>query len=148
MTVPRTFILQSRCLSITPADYSSGASASAASSSIPLYSTAEVAGFKVEKHLGLVTANAVLTNSAWKEMSSIFTSFAGGELHEFTLLQEESRDVALARLQERAKDMGANAVLGVRFATSSISGGKTAYPVNGTEFLVFGTAVVVSTTEL
>ena len=65
-----------------------------------------------------------------------FKNFFGGELKGYTELLSESRDEAIARLQEQASALGANAVVNVRFSTSSIAAGAS-------EIFVYGTAVIV-----
>ena len=64
-------------------------------------------------------------------------SIFGGELSGYTELLHESREEALARLQQQASAIGADAVLNVRFSTSSITSGAA-------EIFVYGTAVKVS----
>ena len=63
------------------------------------------------------------------------TSF-GGELKGYTELLSESRDEAIARMTQQAQTLGANAVINVRFSTSSIAAGAS-------EIFVYGTAVIV-----
>ena len=63
-------------------------------------------------------------------------NLVGGEIAEYTKLLAESREQALDRMNTEAKRLGANAVLGVRFATSMVMSGAA-------ELLAFGTAVVV-----
>ena len=68
-------------------------------------------------------------------MASIKNIF-GGELAGYTELLSESRDQAIERMQEQAKQMGANAIVNVRFSTSSVAAGAA-------EIYVYGTAVTV-----
>ena len=63
-------------------------------------------------------------------------NIVGGEVSEYTKLLAESREESLRRLEERAEELGANAVVGMRFMTSVIMGGAA-------EILAYGTAVVV-----
>jgi uncharacterized protein YbjQ (UPF0145 family) len=65
-----------------------------------------------------------------------FKNIFGGELKGYTELLSESRDEAIARLQQQASALGANAVVNVRFSTSSIAAGAS-------EIFVYGTAVIV-----
>jgi len=60
----------------------------------------------------------------------------GGELKGYTELLSESRDQALNRMQEEAENLGANAVVNIRFSTSSVTSGAS-------EIYVYGTAVTV-----
>ena len=61
-------------------------------------------------------------------------NIAGGEIHEYTKLLAESREQAIDRMVERAEELGADAVLGVRLMTSMVAGGVA-------EILAYGTAV-------
>jgi uncharacterized protein YbjQ (UPF0145 family) len=60
----------------------------------------------------------------------------GGEITEYTKLLAESREQALDRMAQNAEEMGANAVVQLRFATSTLMGGAA-------ELLAYGTAVIV-----
>jgi uncharacterized protein YbjQ (UPF0145 family) len=60
----------------------------------------------------------------------------GGEIREYTKLLGESREQAIDRMAEQARDMGANAIIAMRFSTSMIMGGAA-------ELLAYGTAVVL-----
>ena len=60
----------------------------------------------------------------------------GGELKGYTELLRESRDEAIKRMESQAQQMGANAVINVRFSTSSVAAGAA-------EIYVYGTAVTV-----
>ena len=61
----------------------------------------------------------------------------GGEITEYTKLMAEAREQALDRMEDEAKRMGANAIVGVRFSTSVVLGGAA-------ELLAYGTGVVIS----
>ena len=63
-------------------------------------------------------------------------NFFGGELKGYTELLNESRDEAIERMQEQALQAGANAILNVRFSTSSVAAGAA-------EIFAYGTAVVL-----
>jgi uncharacterized protein YbjQ (UPF0145 family) len=65
-----------------------------------------------------------------------FKNVFGGELKSYTELLAESRDQALARMQEEAAQLGANAIVNIRFSTSSVAAGAS-------EIYVYGTAVTV-----
>ena len=65
-----------------------------------------------------------------------FKNFFGGELKGYTELLAESREQAMERMSQQAKTAGANAILNVRFSTSSIAKGAA-------EIFVYGTAVTV-----
>jgi uncharacterized protein YbjQ (UPF0145 family) len=69
-----------------------------------------------------------------KDISAGLRSLVGGEITEYTGMMAESREQALQRMLDRAKEMNANAIVGIRFQTSMIMQGSA-------ELLVYGTAV-------
>lgn len=93
-------------------------------------------GKKVIKHLGLVQGSSVRAKHAGKDIMAGFKNMFGGELKAYTELLQESREEATQRMIEQAEAIGANAVLNVRFSTSSIAAGAA-------EIYVYGTAVVL-----
>jgi uncharacterized protein YbjQ (UPF0145 family) len=95
-----------------------------------------VPGKRVTKHLGLVQGSTVRAKHVGKDLFASLKNIVGGELKAYTELLQESRDEALARMVKQAQAVGANAVLNVRFATSSITQGAA-------ELFAYGTAVVL-----
>lgn len=95
-----------------------------------------VPGFSVTQHLGLVQGNSVRAKHVGRDLMAGFKNFFGGELRGYTELLNESREEATQRMQEQAKSLGGNAVINVRFATSSVAPGAA-------ELFVYGTAVVL-----
>lgn len=95
-----------------------------------------VPGKRVMKHLGLVQGSTVRAKHVGKDLFASLKNIVGGELKAYTELLQESRDEALARMVKQAQAAGANAVLNVRFATSSITQGAA-------ELFAYGTAVVL-----
>ncbi|GAB1258849.1 YbjQ family protein [Aurantivibrio plasticivorans] len=95
-----------------------------------------VPGRRVREHLGMVQGNTVRAKHAGKDIMAGFKNIFGGELKSYTELLTEAREEATERMIEQAKSIGANAVLNVRFSTSSISAGAA-------ELFVYGTAVVL-----
>lgn len=95
-----------------------------------------VPGKRVAKHLGLVQGSTVRAKHVGKDLFASLKNIVGGELKAYTELLQESRDEALERMVKQAKAVGANAVLNVRFATSSITQGAA-------ELFAYGTAVVL-----
>lgn len=93
-------------------------------------------GKKVTKHLGLVQGSSVRAKHAGKDIMAGIKNMFGGELKAYTELLQESREEATERMVEQAQAIGANAVLNVRFSTSSITAGAA-------EIYVYGTAVVL-----
>jgi uncharacterized protein YbjQ (UPF0145 family) len=95
-----------------------------------------VPGKRVVKHLGLVQGSTVRAKHVGKDLLAGFKNIVGGELKAYTELLQESREEATARMVKQAEAVGANAVLNVRFATSSITQGAA-------ELFAYGTAVVL-----
>jgi len=80
-------------------------------------------GKRVMKHLGLVQGSTVRAKHVGKDLFASLKNIVGGELKAYTELLQESRDEAIERMVKQAQAIGANAVLNVRFATSSITQG-------------------------
>lgn len=99
-----------------------------------------VPGMRVRRHLGLIQGSTVRAKHVGKDFMAGLKNIFGGELTGYTELMNESREAAMARLQEQATALGANAILNVRFATSTIA-------VGASEILVYGTAVELERIE-
>ncbi len=95
-----------------------------------------VPGKQITKHLGLVQGSSVRAKHVGRDIMASFKNIFGGELKGYTELLQESRDEAVNRMIEQADSLGANAVLNVRFSTSSIAAGAA-------ELFAYGTAVVM-----
>ena len=76
---------------------------------------------KVEAHYGLVNGSTVRAKHAWRDFMAGLKNFFGGELKGYTELLSESRKESLARMQAEAEELWANAILNIRFATSSVT---------------------------
>lgn len=95
-----------------------------------------IPGQRVVKHLGMVQGNTVRAKHAGKDLLAGLKNIVGGELKGYTELLQEAREEAVQRMIEQARAMGANAVLNVRFSTSSVTAGAA-------ELFAYGTAVVL-----
>ncbi len=95
-----------------------------------------IPGKRVVKHLGMVQGNTVRAKHAGRDIMAGFKNIFGGELKGYTELLQESREEAVARMVQQAEAVGANAVVNVRFSTSSITAGAA-------ELFAYGTAVVL-----
>ena len=84
--------------------------------------------------LGMVSGNMVQSKNMFRDLGAGFKSMVGGELRDYTAMMQEARDEATRRMMEQAYSMGADAILGVSYATSSIMQGAA-------EVLATGTAV-------
>ena len=101
-----------------------------------IVTSSEIAGKKIVKTLGLVRGNTIRARHVGKDILAGFKNILGGEIEEYTKLMAEAREQSLDRMSQAAEEMGANAVIDVRFSTSYIMGAAS-------EILAFGTAVVV-----
>jgi uncharacterized protein YbjQ (UPF0145 family) len=95
-----------------------------------------IPGARVVKTLGLVRGNTIRARHIGHDILAVFRNVVGGEIGEYTKLLAESREQALDRMRDEAQRLGANAVVGMRFATSVVMAGAA-------ELLAYGTAVVV-----
>ncbi len=91
---------------------------------------------RIVKHLGLVQGSSVRAKHMGKDIMAGFKNMVGGELKSYTELLNESREQAVERMKEQARQLGANAVLNIRFSTSSVAAGAA-------EIFAYGTAVVL-----
>jgi uncharacterized protein YbjQ (UPF0145 family) len=94
-----------------------------------------IPGMTITQSLGVVSGSTVRAKNVFKDIGAAFKNIAGGEIKAYTELLQESRNEALFRMLQDASARGANAVVNVRFATSSVAGGAA-------ELLAYGTAVV------
>ena len=101
-----------------------------------LTSSDEVPGRRIVAVVGLVRGNTVRAGHVGRDVSAFFKNLVGGEIEEYTKLMAESREQALDRMVEEARVRGADAIVGLRFATSEIAAGAS-------EFLAYGTAVTL-----
>ena len=96
--------------------------------------TENISGKTIDEHLGTEIGNTIRARHVGKDIQATFRTIMGGEIKEYTSMMAESREQALMRMKDRAKELGADAVVGVRFQTSMILSGTA-------ELLVYGTAV-------
>ncbi len=99
-------------------------------------SSSTIAGKRIVKTLGLVRGNTIRARHIGKDIVAVFKNILGGEIEEYTKLLAESREQSIDRMVAAAEQLGANAIVDVRFSTSYIM-------ANAAEILVYGTAVVV-----
>ncbi len=94
-----------------------------------------IPGKTIVKHLGLVNGSTVRAKHVGRDIMASFKNIFGGELKGYTELLHDSREEAIKRMVAQAESIGANAVVNVRFSTSSIAAGAA-------ELFAYGTAVV------
>jgi len=94
----------------------------------------EVPGKKNFKILGLVRGNTVRARNMGRDIGAGFKSMIGGEVKTYTDMTRDSREEAYNRMINNAIDLKADAIIGVRFATSMVMNGAS-------EMLAYGTAI-------
>lgn len=98
--------------------------------------TETIPGYRISAVKGLVQGNTVRAKHAGRDIAAGFKNLVGGELKGYTELLTESRRQAFERMVAQAQQLGANAVLNVRFTTSAVTAGAA-------ELYAYGTAVIV-----
>jgi uncharacterized protein YbjQ (UPF0145 family) len=98
--------------------------------------TPYVPGYRIVRTLGVTWGLIARSRGLGRNITAGFRALGGGEITEYTQLLDQTRHQALERLQQHAQSMGANAVVGVSFASSELSEVIT-------EILAYGTAVLV-----
>jgi len=97
--------------------------------------TETIAGYHISEIKGLVQGNTVRAKHAGRDIAAGFKNLVGGELKGYTELLTESRRQAVERMLSQAEQLGANAIVNVRFTTSAVTAGAA-------ELYAYGTAVV------
>lgn len=100
-----------------------------------IVSTDNIPGREIEA-LGMVKGSTIQTVNMFKDIGSRFKTIVGGELKNYNKMMDDARDIATKRMVQQAEEMGADAVVAVRFATSAIM-------QSAAEIMVYGTAVKV-----
>ncbi len=96
----------------------------------------QVPGRKIIQHFGLVQGNTIRAKHVGKDFLAGLKNIFGGELSAYTELLAESRKEATDRMVQQAQSMGANAIVNVRYSTSSVAQGAA-------ELYAYGTAVKI-----
>lgn len=95
-----------------------------------------VPGKSIVEHYGIVSGSTVRAKHVGRDIMAGLKNLVGGELTGYTELLHEARDESMERMKAQARELGANAVINVRFSTSSVAQGAA-------ELYVYGTAVLV-----
>ncbi len=101
-----------------------------------LSNTETIPGKTITRFFGVVSGSTVRAKHIGKDILASFKNIVGGELRAYTELLTEAREDAIQRMVEEAQSLGANAVVNVRFSTSSVAQGAA-------ELFAYGTAVNV-----
>lgn len=93
-----------------------------------------VPGKSITQHFGLVSGSNVRAKHLGSDMMASLKNLVGGEIQGYTKLLNETREESISRMVQQAQMLGANAIVNVRFSTSSVAAGAA-------ELYVYGTAV-------
>jgi len=102
--------------------------------------SAGIAGQRVVRTFGLVRGNTIRARHVGRDILALLRNIVGGEIVEYTKMMAEAREQSIDRMTEQATELGANAILNVRFSTSYMMGAAS-------EIMVFGDAVIVEPIE-
>lgn len=95
-----------------------------------------VPGKTITQHFGIVSGSTVRAKHVGRDIMAGLKNIVGGELKGYTELLQESRKQATERMIKQAEQLGANAIVNIRYATSSVAQGAS-------ELYVYGTAVKI-----
>ena len=96
--------------------------------------TSEIPGKKVTQILGVVKGNTIRARHVGRDIAAGFKSLVGGEIKSYTEMTSQAREEAFNRMINEANELGADAVINIRFTTSVVMQGAA-------EMLAYGTAV-------
>ncbi len=105
-----------------------------------LSNTETIPGHHIHEFYGVVSGSTVRAKHVGRDIMAGLKNLVGGELKGYTELLQEARQEAIDRMVEQARSVGANAVVNVRFSTSSIAQGAS-------ELFAYGTAVSVEASD-
>ena len=98
-----------------------------------LVNTDFITGKEIET-LGIVKGNVVQCRNVGRDFMAGIKTLVGGELKEYTEMLNQARQIAIKRMVDEAESLGADAIINIRYASSSIMQGAA-------EVMVYGTAV-------
>ena len=102
-----------------------------------LVNTETIPGMTITEVKGIVQGNTVRAKHLGRDIGASLKNLVGGELKGYTELLTEARREAIERMMAQAQQLGANAVLNVRFSTSAVTAGAA-------EIYAYGTAVIAT----
>ncbi len=99
-----------------------------------IVTTESIYGKEISEVLGLVQGSTIQSKHIGKDITAAFKQIIGGELKTYSAMLQDARQIASQRMVSEAEALGADAIIGMRFSTSSIMSGAA-------EILAYGTAV-------
>ena len=100
-----------------------------------LFTIDKIPGKEIEA-LGLVQGSTIQSKNMFKDMGQGFKTMVGGELKSYTKMMVEARTIATERMITQAEELGADAIVGVKFSSASVM-------QNAAEIMAYGTAVKI-----
>ena len=98
-----------------------------------IVTTEHIPGKEMEM-LGLVKGSTIQTVNALRDIGAGLKTLIGGELKKYNEMMDDAREIATQRMIAEAKELGADAIVSIRYASSSIM-------QSAAEIMVYGTAV-------
>jgi uncharacterized protein YbjQ (UPF0145 family) len=105
-----------------------------------IVNTETIPGRTIGQVLGLVQGNTIRAKHLGRDIAASFKNLVGGELKGYTELLTEARREATSRMIAQAQQLGADAIVNVRFSTSAVTQGAA-------ELYAYGTAVTIEASE-
>ncbi|ADU29640.1 YbjQ family protein [Evansella cellulosilytica] len=102
-----------------------------------IVNTENIAGMEIKKALGIVSGNTVQAKHIGKDIVGGLRGLVGGKMVEYEEMFRESRAIAEKEMIAQAEKLGADAIVNVRYSSSSIMSGSS-------EVMVYGTAVILA----
>lgn len=99
-----------------------------------LVNTDFIAGREIAETLGLVKGSTIRAKNVGQDIVAGFRHLVGGEVKEYTEMIEEARQIAISRMVKNAEELGADAIINIRFSTAAVMQGAA-------EIVAYGTAV-------
>lgn len=96
--------------------------------------TNKIPGKEIESVIGIVSGNTVKTRWIGRDIAAGLKTIVGGEIKGYADMITQARKDSVRKMEEKAKQKGADAIVGVRYSTTTVMGGAA-------EILVYGTAV-------
>ena len=93
-------------------------------------------GYEIVEALGIVKGQTVQSNNIGKDIGAGFKTIVGGELASYTDMLKEARQIATKRMVDEAESLGADAIINIRYGSSSVMSGAA-------EIIAYGTALEI-----
>ena len=93
-------------------------------------------GYEIVEALGIVKGQTVQSKNIGKDIGAGFKTIVGGELAGYTDMLKEARQIATKRMVDEAESLGADAIINIRYGSSSVMSGAA-------EIIAYGTAVKI-----